>query len=148
MPNAPDISMTDFKMLAANQYLMASVVGAGTVTTASTGTVTGVSKYRALDILVNVTATGGATATLAVFIDTQFASGVWSNLAAGTLQTTAGQQVIHLFKPSVTTVMVVTADAAAGTARAIGWGDNLRVRYTISGATSTFDFAVWLNGVG
>ena len=145
----PDASQPNYVMLETHGLLMASLNGAVAVTTGTVGTpVSGMVKYRALDVLVDVTATGGSTATLTVYIDTKLDGTSWQNLAAGVIMTTASQQVIHLVRPVVTTAMLVNTIAGAGTVRPIGWADDLRVRYTITGATSTFDFRVFINGVG
>ena len=43
---------------------------------------------------------------------------------------------------------IITNNAGAGTIRNVGFADDLQVRYTISGATSTFDARVWVNLIG
>lgn len=128
--------------------LLGSLNGAVATTTATLGTATGLGVFKDMDILINVTATGGSTATLTVYIDSRLDGTTWSNLAAGAIMTTADTQVVHLTKRNPATAINVNAVAGAGTVRAIGWADDLRVRYTLTGATSTADFRVWANGVG
>ena len=128
--------------------LLGSLNGAVATTTAVLGTATGLGVFKDIDILINVTATGGATATLTVYVDSRLDGTTWSNLAAGVIMTTADTQVLHLTKRNPAAAVNVAAVAGAGTVRAIGWADDLQVRYTLTGATSTADFRVWANGVG
>lgn len=122
-----------------------------TTTTAASGTATGtaytgIGAFANLDIFVDVSATGGSTATLDVYVDSRLDGTSWFNLAHGATMTTASQQVMHLTKGNPAGQVTITADAGVGTVRAIGWADDIRIRYAIGGATSTFTFRVWFNG--
>jgi hypothetical protein len=143
-----DVSRVDYKMAYANGVLVGSLTTAAATTTAVLGTVSGAGKYRDVDMFVNVLAIGGSTATLTVYVDSEFASGTWANLGASQIHTTASHQVVHLTRRVAGTGILTNTDAAVGTIRAIGFSDNLRVRYTITGATSTFNFEVYFNGIG
>ena len=81
-------------------------------------------------------------------MDTRFDGTAYLNLAHSAIFTTAAVQVLHMSRDGVGTNMALTADAGAGTVRGIGWGNDLRIRYTIGGATSTFNFRIWFNGIG
>ena len=124
-----------------------------TTTTGATGTFTStafanIGGFYNLDILIDVTATGGSTATLTSFIDSRLDGTTWVNLAQGATHTTASRQVIHLTKQQTGTSLLITTDAGVGTTRPIGWGDDIRYRYSVGGATSTFTFRVWFCGAG
>lgn len=128
--------------------LVGSLTTASATTTATIGTITGLGAYRELDILVDVTGTSGTASTLTVYVDSRLDGTTYKNIGAGTLMTTISSQVIHLTKRQVSGVAQVTALAGAGTVRAIGWADDVRVSYTMEGTTSAMTFRVWFNGIG
>ena len=124
-----------------------------TTTTGGTGTFTStafgnIGAFQNLEVLIDVTATGGSTATLTSFIDSRIDGTTWVNLAQGGTMTTASVQVLHLTKQNPATAITITADAGVGTVRAIGWSDDIRFRYSVGGATSTFTFRVFVCGAG
>ena len=128
--------------------LIGSLTTASATTTAVVGTATGLGAFRDLDILVDVTGTSGTASTLTVYVDSRLDGTTYTNIGAGTLMTTISSQVIHLTKRQISGVAMVTALAGAGTVRAIGWADDVQVRYTMAGTTSAMTFRVWFNGIG
>lgn len=130
-------------------FEMVSATIAG-VTTSTSTPVVGMSVYREADILLDITSTSG-TGTLAVYIDSQLVGTKWINLAQFTVSTGTDIKHMHLSRSRDATVdVIVTSNAGAGTVRRIGWGDSMRVRYDISGAsagTSTMVLAVWFSGI-
>ena len=129
-------------------YLLYSTLGVGTITNFAAATMLGLGAFKTLQVQVNVLATGGSTATLSVYLDSRFDGTLWVNVARATTLTTASQTILVLTKPVTAGEVIVTTDAGVGTVRAIGFADDLRVRHTISGATSTFDYTVYVNGIG
>lgn len=128
--------------------LVGSLTTASAATTALVGSITGIGAFRDLDILVDVTGTSGTASTLTVYVDSKLDGTTYANIGAGTLMTTVSSQVIHLTKRQANGVSMVTALAGAGTVRPIGWGDDIRVTYTVEGTTSAMTFRVWFNGIG
>lgn len=127
-----------------------STTTAGSAATATGTWLTGLGGLKTVAILLDITATSGLTPTLDVFIDTRLDGTSTINLAQYGLLVGVGKTGIILSKGQVSSVadLTLTSDAAAGAARNFGWGDDLRVRYIVSGVTGTFSFAVYLNGVG
>ena len=127
-----------------------STTTAGTQTT-STGTwLTGVGGLNHLMVLVDITATAGTDPTLDCFVDTDFGGTRVINVARSTLMVGPQAALIILDKSPATggQVASVNADAGAGTVRSIGFGDRVRVRYSVgSNATSGVTFAVYISGV-
>lgn len=128
--------------------LVGSLTTASATTTATLGTITGLGAFKDADILIDVTGTGGTASTLTVYVDSRLDGTTWTNIGAGTLMTTVSQHVVHITKRQVNGVVVVTGLAGAGTVRAVGWADDVQIRYTIAGTTSNFSLRVWFNGVG
>ena len=126
-----------------------TTAGSGATGTAS-GTVTGFANAKDLDIFVDVTAyTGAATGSLLIFVDGRIDGTNFVNIAQATVITTVGQAVIHLTKRSVAgQVAAVSVDAGAGTTRAFGFGDAVRVRRQITGtATTTFSGTIYITNI-
>ena len=121
----------------------------GTTTSgvAGTGTwTTGLGPYKEVDVLVDVTAVGGTSPSVIFYIDSRLDGTGTLNLARFTAITTAGKAVVHLSKrQAAAQVTGMGSDAGAGTVRAIGWADDLRIRRTISGTAPTATYRVWLN---
>ena len=132
-------------------FTLFSTTTAGTQTS-STGTTTqGLGAMRSAMILVDLTGTGGTSPTLDCFIDTQFGGTVWTNIARTTLMVGPQQSVIALAKVTMTGTLIASAnaDAAAGAVRPVGFGDNIRVRYSVgSNATSQVSFTVYVSAIG
>ena len=102
-------------------------------------------------ILVDLTGTGGTDPTLDCLIDTQFGGTVWTNVARTTLMVGPQQSVIALSKISDIGTVIGSANALAGAGivRPVGFGDNIRVRYSVgSNATSQVSFAVYVSAIG
>ena len=117
-----------------------TTIGSGATGT-TTGTITsGLAQWKNIDIFIDVTAeTGAATTTLLVFVDGQHPTGsVTLSIAQYAAITTVGQHVIHLSKERAAgSTAAVQVDAGAGTVRAIGWGDALRIRTQLTGTDTT-----------
>ena len=129
--------------------VVGTLTTAGATTTANLGSVTNIAYYKYAQFVIDVVDTGGSTATLTIYIDSNLQSGTVTNLAASAVMTTASRQVLQLTKAGSANVStIVTGEAGAGTIRNVGWADDLRVRYTITGATSTFNASVTLNLIG
>lgn len=123
-----------------------TTLAAGTTTGTTT---TGIGGYRNAALFLDVTALTGDTCTLSVFVDSRLDGTNYINVGAYALVTSAGgtgRAVMVLTKEVGTAVAVgsVQADAGAGTARQIGWGDDLRIRRIISGDTASVSARVWL----
>mgnify|MGYP001563330343 CR=1 FL=1 len=127
-----------------------STTTAGTQTT-STGTwLSALGGLNKLMFLVDITATGGTDPTLDAFVDTDFGGTRVINVARTTLMVGPQAALIILDRSPATGGMVASAnaDAGGGTVRSVGFGDRVRVRYSIgSNATSQVSFAVYLSGV-
>ncbi|MDP3064745.1 MAG: hypothetical protein Q8O40_16315 [Chloroflexota bacterium] len=116
----------------------------------ATGTAAvGLAPYRDADVLVDVTVASGTAATLDVYLDSRLDGTGWSNLGRLTAITGTAKALIHLSKrQAAVEIAGGVSDAGAGTVRAIGWGDDLRVRRNITGTTPSFSARVWLNLFG
>lgn len=127
-----------------------STTTAGTQTT-STGTwLSALGGLNKLQLLVDITATGGTDPTLDAFVDTDFGGTRVINVARTTLMVGPQAALIILDRSPSTGGMVasINADAGAGTVRSVGFGDRVRVRYSVgSNATSQVSFAVYISGV-
>ena len=128
-----------------------STTTAGTQTT-STGTTTqGLGAMSKAMVLIDLTGTGGTDPTLDCFLDTQFGGTVWTNIARTTLMVGPQQAVIALSKEIAVGTLIgsANADLGAGAVRSVGFGDNIRVRYSVgSNATSQVSFTVYVSAIG
>lgn len=124
-----------------------------TTTTAGSGSFTGtaftnIGGFRDIDVILNVTFATGLAPTLNFYLDSRLDGTNWTNLVRAADITAAGTRVIHLTKRNAGGDVDVSGDAGAGTVRAIGWSDDIRVRYAIAPTTGQFSFNAWLGGVG
>jgi len=128
-----------------------STTTAGTQTT-STGTLTaGFGAMKQAIVLVDITGTGGTDPTLDCFIDSDFGGTRIINVARTTLMVGPQAAMIILDRAPGTGGQIgsINADAGAGTVRSVGFGDRIRVRYSVgSNATSQVTFAVYITGIG
>lgn len=119
-------------------------------TTASgsgTGTaLTGLGVYKDADVHVDVTLGTGTSGTLLLYLDARLDGTAWTNLARLTAFTTAAKSNVHLSKrQGAAEIAAVGTDAGAGTVRAMGWADDLRIRRDITGTSPSFSYRVWVN---
>ncbi len=116
----------------------------------ATGTIAvGLAPYKDADVLVDVTAAAGTAATLDVYLDSRLDGTSWSNLGRLTAITGTAKALVHLSKrQAAVEIPGGGSDAGAGTIRAIGWGDDLRIRRDITGTTPSFTARVWLSLIG
>lgn len=133
-------------------YQLFTTTTAGTQTTTNAGSIDHIGGLREITVLLDVTSTVGSTATLTAYLDTHLGGGgtAWVNIAAFPIVTTAGKSAITLTR-SHTTATITTGLAGrvnAGTVTNVGFGDALRLVYTISGATSQFTFSAFFSGIG
>ncbi len=112
----------------------APLVPAGTALAAATsgagvdGAAIGVGDCSIVDVQVNVTAVGGTTPSLQVFIDASCDGGAtWTQIAAGTAITAVGNQMFSV---------------GIGSANNAGLGNQIRARYTLTGTTPSATFGV------
>ena len=127
-----------------------TTAGSGATGTATSTVATGLANIRDVDIFVDVTAsTGVATNSLLLFVDGRIDGTNFVNIAQATIITGVGQAVVHLTKRNAAgQVAAVSTDAGAGTTRAFGFGDALRVRRQITGtATTTFSGAIYITNI-
>ena len=103
----------------------------------------GLGAFKDAEILVHVTAAAGTSPTLDVFLDTRLDGTNWVNLAHVTQITGTTTRVAHITKRNPALDLVVASDAGAGTVRAIGWADDLRVRSEIAGTGPSFTSRIW-----
>lgn len=116
---------------------------AGTNQTGSA--VTGLGAFRDADVHVNVSAFTGTSPTLDVYADSRLDGTNWKNLARMTQMTGTGQFFLHLTKRQSGGEGTLTSDAGAGTIRAVGWGDDLRVRANIGGTSPSVSAVISVN---
>ena len=130
--------------------LLFTTATAGTQTTTNAGSLTSLGAYKQIAILLDVTSTVGSTATLTAYIDSNFGTGSYVNVAAFAVMTTAAKNMIVLTKNVATALEVanISARVNAGTVRNVGFGDATRLVYTISGATSQISWSAYLSAVG
>ena len=120
--------------------------------TTSTGNGTGTAQtslgvFKELDGLVDVTLADGTSPTLDIKIDAYLDGTNYYNIAHLTQISTLGKYAFHLTKNLANGEATLTSDAAAGTLRSAGFGDNIRVRRAIAGTSPSFTGRIWLNVV-
>lgn len=134
-----------------------STTTAGTQTTSTGTAVEGLHAMKSVLVMVDFNATGGTSAsnTLDLLLDSQLFGTTWVNIARSTLM--VGPQGAIFTMPRIEGSGIytpfsgtgLTGLANAGVIRAIGFGDNMRVRYTVgSNATSSCTFTVYLSAIG
>ena len=109
---------------------------------------TGLGAFKEVDLIFDITATSGTTPTISFFIDTRLDGTGTTNLARLTTIGSAAAIGVHLSKVhSPAEIAILGADAGAGTIRAVGWADDLRIRHTVAGTSPTFTYRVWFSAV-
>lgn len=121
-----------------------------TATASFTGTfTTGLGYFTHADVYVRVAGTVGTSPTLDLFVDSKLDGTNAINLGHATQITTIIGNVLRFTKIATTASEsgAIGGDAGAGTIRNLSWGDDLRVRATLSGGTTApaFDLTVWVN---
>jgi hypothetical protein len=113
----------------------------------STGTTTeGLGPFEEADLVLNVTAQSGTTPTLNVLVDGRYDGTNFINIAKYTqVGGTIGKYNLHITKRLTQGLVDVSADAGAGTTRAVGFGDALRVRWVIAGTSPSYTAAVYIS---
>lgn len=141
------------------QFVLDSVT---TGSASATGTVTtGLGGYRGMAISLRVSTITGTASTLQVYIETRLdgPTGTFVSIGAFNEIASASAGAFHngmlLMRDGHSTgnvtmplAQVNLGDAVAtGTVRGIGWGDDLRVRRTVSGGTTApiFTYTVYVN---
>lgn len=122
-----------------------------TATGSGVGTfTTGVRGFKHALIVLSVSTAGGTTPTLDVYIDSRLDGTNTVNIGRFAAVTGTGTSIVALTKAFGTNQAVVdgSADAGAGTFRAIGWGDDLRIRRNISGTSPSISYTVYVHLVG
>lgn len=158
-PTATRVAIGDWRALNVNRFggltperqaiLIGSLTTASGTTTAALGSATNIAHYQNAQVLVDVTATGGTASTLTIYVDSRLDGTTYMNIAAGTILTTASQQIFQVTKdPATNNTTLITGDAGAGTVRNVGFADDIQVRYSVAGTTANFSFRVWLNLIG
>lgn len=132
------------------RLVLYTITTAGSGTGTSTGTNNSLSRYHHGMVVADVTFTTGTAPTLVIYLDSKLDGTTFVNLARFAAITTNGQYVAVVTKEQKVNALVgdVLADAGAGTIRNLGWGDDMRVRHSISDATSQFSARVWFVGIG
>ena len=121
-------------------------LGAGTTTSTA---IVGMNVYKDLDLDVVSTGVSGTTPTLNIFVDSKLDGTNLVNLSHLTEITTNTRVGIHLTRRNANgEVGSFGSDAGAGTLRAIGWGDDIRIRAVVAGTNPNFVVTVYLNAVG
>ncbi len=132
------------------QLLMSlTTVGSGATGTATGTAYSGLKVFRQADVIVNVTAVvGAATNSLIIFVDSQVDGTSWVNVAQFPVSTVASNFVAHFTRGTANAITDVTADAGAGTIRAVGLGDTVRIRRQITGtATTSFSASIYITNM-
>jgi len=123
-------------------------------TTAAASTATGtwmtaLGVFKEADILVHISALTGDTCTANFYLDSRLDGTNAINLARSAAVIASGYHAFHMTKNNPAgQVAAIGTDAGAGTSRAIGWADDLRVRTIISGDTAVVTYRVWINLIG
>ena len=137
-----------------NPHLDAFLLDEQTTATGSgTGTAkTGLGAFKEVEVLLDVTVGSGGTSTadrtLAVFLDSRLDGTNFINIGQFSGTGSVVRYAVHLSRnQQMATGLNVTGDAAAGTFRTLGWGDDIRVRRNITGTTPSFSYRVWVNPV-
>mgnify|MGYP001563897537 CR=1 FL=1 len=128
-------------------YLLNS---ATTATGSATGTtLSGIGVYKEIDLIVRVTTAGGTSPALNLFVDSRLDGTNWTNIAHFDEINGTPSLAVHLSRAQGTSLQILSldSDAAAGTIRRIGWGDDMRIRRDITGTTPSFSYTVYLNAV-
>ena len=113
---------------------------------ATSTTTEGLGPFTECDVLLDVTAQAGTTPTLDILVDGRYDGTNFINIAKYTqVGGTTGKYAVHLSKKQGSGEVNVSADAGAGTIRAIGFGDALRVRRVIAGTSPVYDAAVYIS---
>ena len=94
------------------------------------------------DLAFYITGASGTSPTLDMLIDTRFDGTNWTNMGHLTQISATGTVIAHISRRQSAAEIVVTADATAGTLRAIGFGSDLRIRSTIGGTSPSFTWNV------
>ena len=118
---------------------------------------TGLGYFKQILVHVRLSAAGGTSPTLNMFLDTRLDGTNITNLVSFpqlTNTATAGMVAvlnrnISLVANAAGTVGGITsaleADVGTGTVRTAGWGDDLRVRRAIAGTSPSYSYIVTLN---
>ena len=133
-----------------DNILLFSTTTAGTQTTSTGTTLSGLGAMQALLAIVEVTGTGGASGSLQVFLDSQIGGTRFINIANTGVIGSGAIAGISISRTAIGSLVntQVGSDAGGGAARGF-FGDNIRVRYTIgSNATSQMSFNVYITGIG
>jgi hypothetical protein len=120
----------------------------------SAGTAVDVARARRLDVVLNVTAMGGAVGdTLDVFVDVSPDGATWLNAVhftqlAGNAAALTSFAIMDPSNPSAT-VVLATSDCASGVVRPAACGRFVRGRYTLvdagaHGQSATFSLAAFV----
>lgn len=130
------------QVLQLDSFTTATGSGVGT-------TLANIGAYKDADVMLDVTLGTGTSPTLDVYLDSQLDGTAWINIGHLTQITTATQVGVHITKrQSSGQVQGIGSDAGAGTIRALGWADNLRVRRSIGGTSPSFSALVWISLMG
>ena len=127
---------------------LGSAAASGTATT-------GLGAFKVVDVHVNIGSMTGTISFLDILVDSRIDGTDWVNLAhlaqvtsaTGSGYVTQARLVKNVTLP--VEVALLGTDAGAGTIRNIGWGDDLRIRRTVSGGTTApiFTYTVTVNGL-
>ena len=123
-----------------------TTAGSGAGGTATSTSITSLQHFQNIAVYADVTfSQGAATNTLILLVDARLNGTDFVNVARFTDITTAGQAIVHLTKQRTNSEVIFAGDAGAGTVRAVGFGDAVRVRRQITGtATTQFTATVYI----
>ena len=127
-----------------------TTAGSGATGTATSTTQADLGTYQDLDIYADITlGTGAATNSLLVFVDGRQDGTTFVNIGQFAVFTTISRAVMHLTKRNPAgAVATVDVDAGAGTVRAFGFGDAVRIRRQITGtATTQFSASIFITNL-
>ena len=140
---------TPWGNIAVPMYKRVTLDSQTTVATSGQGSwMSGLGYFKTIDVLIALTAAGGTTPTLDIFIETKPDGTNSMGLAHFTQFTTdsTAQAVIRLNKTgSVGEITGILSAPGAGTVRNIGWGDALSVRRAITGTSPSYSYIVTIN---
>lgn len=130
----------------------------GSITGSGTGTwTTGLGGYKVLDVYLRMTTGTGTVSTMDVFVESRLDGtnavgiGAFSQITSANAGTQDQGIRFSIYAAQATLLSGVSsalrADPGAGSARQIGWGDDLRIRRDVSGGTTSpnFNFTVTVN---
>ncbi len=117
--------------------LVHSVTTGGSGATATSTALVGLAQTEDIAVSIITSGSAGAVGSLNVFVDSRVDGTNWVNIGRSAVITTNLTLIQHYAKVQTNGEVNVTADAGAGTIRSVSYGDDVRIRTTITGTATT-----------